>query len=301
MALLPYLPFEIPPLFHECPHHTHTEQFADRGRSGACNKGHGVLSDETPAKKERKGNPMPTKSHSIRSRLVLAALCGAAVTGSVLAPSAQADEWNKKTVVTIDQPIQITKTVLAPGQYVFKLLNSSSDRHIVQIFNTRENHVYATILAIPNYRLEPEGHSQFRFYETPAGRVKALRAWFYPGDNYGQEFPYPKHLEMAAVTNTTTASAETTTTTQSSTADRSTEDTVTQAETQPMTETPPPVVQQEQQPVETAENTPPPVPEPPPAPTPAPALPKTATFYPLIGLSGLLLLGVRGLLRRQHS
>ena len=30
------------------------------------------------------------------------------------------------------------------------------------------------------------------FWEVPAGQPKALRAWFYPGDNDGQEFAYPK-------------------------------------------------------------------------------------------------------------
>jgi hypothetical protein len=254
---------------------------------------------------------MLKKSNSImRSRLLLAALCGAAIAGSMFAPPAQADEWDKKTILTVDQPIQVTKTVLPPGQYVFKLLSSQSDRHIVQIFNTRENHLYATVLAIPNYRLEPEGHSRFRFWETPAGRVKALRAWFYPGDNFGQEFAYPKHLAMAETTTASTSN----TITQSSTADRSMEETTTepqpqtQAVTEPqMTEPQTNTQQQEQQPVETAENTPPPVmaepeqPAPQPAAAPAPALPKTASPYPLIGLSGLLLLGICGFLRRQHT
>src|SRR5262249_23540157 len=100
-------------------------------------------------------------------------------------------------------PIQVTDTYLEPGTYVFKLANSSSDRHIVQIFNADQNHLISTIMAIPNYRLQPTGNSRFMFWETPAGSARALRAWFYPGDNFGQEFRYPKHLrEIAAVTRT---------------------------------------------------------------------------------------------------
>lgn len=49
-----------------------------------------------------------------------------------------------------------------------------------------------TILAIPNYRLKPTGKTVFQFWEVPAGQPRALRAWFYPGDNFGQEFAYPK-------------------------------------------------------------------------------------------------------------
>ena len=47
-------------------------------------------------------------------------------------------------------------------------------------------------MAIPNYRMEPTGHSQFTFYETPPGTARAMRAWFYPGDNFGQHFVYPQ-------------------------------------------------------------------------------------------------------------
>ena len=53
-------------------------------------------------------------------------------------------------------------------------------------------HLVTTVLAIPNYRLRPTGKSIFAMWETPAGQPAALRAWFYPGDNFGQEFAYPK-------------------------------------------------------------------------------------------------------------
>src|SRR5262249_20997686 len=102
------------------------------------------------------------------------------------------------TILTVDQPIQVTNTLLQPGTYVFKLADSTADRHIVQIFNRDESHIINTILAIPNYRLQPTGKSQFAFWETPPGTAKALRAWFYPGDNFGQEFPYPKQLTQLA-------------------------------------------------------------------------------------------------------
>jgi hypothetical protein len=65
--------------------------------------------------------------------------------------SVKADDWNKKTVVTFSQPIEIPGGVVLPaGAYIFKLLDSSSNRHIVQIFNQDQTHIYATILAIPN-------------------------------------------------------------------------------------------------------------------------------------------------------
>src|SRR5438045_1944819 len=136
--------------------------------------------------------------------LKLSVLSGVALLGASLAPSLHADDWNKKTVLTVKETIQLPHTVLQPGTYVFKLADSLSDRHIVQIFNADETRIIATILAIPNYRLKPTDKSVFGFWETPAGNPRAMRAWFYPGDNFGQEFAYPKmeSVEIAKIART---------------------------------------------------------------------------------------------------
>jgi hypothetical protein len=118
--------------------------------------------------------------------------------GTVFSPGAKADESNRKTVMTFSGPVEIPGVhlkgwgVLPAGTYVFKILDSQTDRHIVQIFNADETQIYATILAIPNYRLKVTGKTVVTFRERPAGQPEALRAWFYPGENYGEEFVYPK-------------------------------------------------------------------------------------------------------------
>jgi hypothetical protein len=137
-------------------------------------------------------------------------VCFAALIGTALLPSAKADEWNNKTVMTFSGPVEIPGVhltgwgVLPAGTYVFKLLDSQSDRHIVQIFSQDEKTVYATILAIPNYRLKATSKTVITFSERPAGEPEALRAWFYPGKNWGDEFVYPKAraVEIAKLTNT---------------------------------------------------------------------------------------------------
>jgi len=118
----------------------------------------------------------------------------------------KADQWNKKTIVTFSQPVEIPGAgaqVLPAGTYVFKLLDSSSNRHIVQVFNERGDHVYATILAIPNYRLQTTDKTVMTFGERAAGQPEAIRAWFYPGANWGEEFVYPKTraVELAKLSN----------------------------------------------------------------------------------------------------
>jgi len=241
------------------------------------------------------------KLHSlIPSRTALTAMCGVAFLLGSVTIRANADAWDKKTILTVNQTIQVSDTVLEPGQYVFKLLNSSSDRHIVQIFNADQNHVYATILALPKQRMEPTGDTQFTFWETPAGTARALRAWYYPGDTIGQEFPYPKHLNELAMVETWSTPAP--------------------APPEPVTQPaePEPTIQPqaatrdedrdrsaEQQPVEIAENSPPaptpaPAPEPQPSPQSAQELPKTSSPYPLVGISGGILLGLYGLLRLKR-
>ena len=118
----------------------------------------------------------------------------------------KADNWNKKTVVTFSVPVEIPGVgaqVLPAGRYVFKLMDSPSDRNIVQVFNEPMDHVYATILAIPNYRLKATNKTVMTFGERAAGSPEAIRAWFYPGANWGQEFVYPKNraIELAKLTN----------------------------------------------------------------------------------------------------
>jgi LPXTG-motif cell wall-anchored protein len=138
------------------------------------------------------------------------ALFLAALAGSLTLGTLSADTWNKKTKVTFSQPFQIpgpnteARVVTLPaGTYVFKLLDSSSNRHIVEVTNTRENKVYSTILAIPDYRVNATSKTVMYFSERKAGVPMAVKSWFYPGDNYGQRFVYPKvkAQELAAVLN----------------------------------------------------------------------------------------------------
>jgi LPXTG-motif cell wall-anchored protein len=215
------------------------------------------------------------------NRLVVA-MASVGLLGVALVPGARADEWNKLTTMTVNEPIQVPNQVLPAGTYVIKLLDSPSDRHIVQIFNADQSHLFTTILAIPNYRIQPTGKTVFTFWETPPGQPKALRAWFYPGDNFGQEFAYPKSaaVQIAAVSHQPVPTTE-----------------ATQAAELPKAE----VTQTQPEPQQEAQNTPPPPPqEAAPAPEPAPApqeLPKTGSPYPLIGLAGIFSLGLFALVR----
>lgn len=120
---------------------------------------------------------------------ILITLC---VLGALIVPNARADEWDKKTTLTFNEPVQVPGTTLPAGTYVFKLANSESDRTIVQIFNEDETKLITTILAVADYREKTPDKTIVSFDERPVGQPEALKAWFYPGDNFGVEFVYPK-------------------------------------------------------------------------------------------------------------
>jgi len=246
----------------------------------------------------------PQSNNARRSRVALISMSGVALAVSMFAIAAQADEWDKLTILTTTEPMQVTDTVLPAGQYAFKLINSESDRHIVEIYNADRTHLITTIMAVPNYRIQPTGGTRFMMWETPAGSPKALRAWFYPGDNFGQEFPYPKNLKQVSTTQTAsnTPSPAPEPAPVVTAAPEAEPQPVAQVE--PVAPAPQPQVEQQQE-VVIAQNTPPPAPvatpeQPVQESTPAPAeLPKTASPYPLFGLIGLLALGAGVVVRKQ--
>lgn len=135
---------------------------------------------------------------------VIATIFCLSLTALAFSSSARADDWNKRTVVTFSQPVEVPGGVILPaGTYVFELVDSLADRHIVRIFNKDKTHVYATILAIPNWRLNTTDKTVMTFGERSVGSPEAIRSWFYPGANSGEEFVYPKRraVELAKVTN----------------------------------------------------------------------------------------------------
>jgi hypothetical protein len=117
-------------------------------------------------------------------------------------PQVKAQVRSEKTIMTFSDPFEVPGVdaqILPAGTYVFKLLDSDSDRNIVQITNEDGTHVFTTILAINNYRLKRTDKTVLTFKERGEGQPEAIKAWFYPGYAYGQEFVYPKKraIELA--------------------------------------------------------------------------------------------------------
>ncbi len=202
----------------------------------------------------------------------------------MFAAGAQADTaFSKRTVVTFSQPVEIPGQVLPSGTYTIELYESFGNRHIVRIYNADRSQLIATVLAIPNRRLTPTEDNVLKFSERPGNAPDALKAWFYPGDNSGQEFVYPKAraVELAQQTQEPIPAVETEPAT------------IEEFKSKPIvSETP------EKTEVAIAEVAPTPAPE---TVESAPALPKTASQIPLIALLGVLSVTFAFVLKRFVS
>jgi hypothetical protein len=136
---------------------------------------------------------------SVRNKLVIAVSCLAIF--AVMAPSATAQRFDRGTTVTFNEPFEIPGKTLPAGNYVFRLMDIAGSRNVVQILNADETKSHAIVLAISDYRLEAPEKTAITFYEAERGAPLPLRAWFYPAYNYGVEFVYPKKkaVEIAKV------------------------------------------------------------------------------------------------------
>jgi len=137
---------------------------------------------------------------------MVALLCSFALVAMAFAVNVQADTFDKKTVITFSESFEVPGVdaqILPAGTYVFKVFESFGDRNIVQIFNADETHLFTTILAINNFRLKPTEKTVMTFKERGEGQPEAIKAWFYPDNNFGQEFVYSKKraLELAKIVN----------------------------------------------------------------------------------------------------
>jgi hypothetical protein len=131
----------------------------------------------------------------MNSKLNAASLGGLLALSFLMTKPVMADEWNKKTEFQFSAPVEIPGRVLAPGKYVFELANNQTDRNMVQVFSedsTGNESLVTTILAIPDRTLNTPQQPILRFEERHSGSPEAIQSWFYPGENAGWAFVYPK-------------------------------------------------------------------------------------------------------------
>jgi len=199
------------------------------------------------------------------------------------------------SMLTVATPVEVPGTILDPGTYVVKLVETQADRDVVTITSEDGKKVYATVICAPHPTTEAPRHATFVFYNVPEGANKVLHTWYAPNDSIGLDFIYPPD-RAAALRQETNEEVPALTAEQSNALS---------------SRAAPPAVTTDAEPPKAAEA---PVPPPPPAPAvaaqapPAPqpaaltadaseTLPKTASRTPLVLAAGILALGVASGLR----
>ena len=124
--------------------------------------------------------------------LVLNAILYLSLVSTSVFQQYSAFEWNKKTTLSTESPVEFPGIVLESGNYVVRLREGGDRRSIVEILNQDETQVLATVVAVPDHRLRPEDNSDFTFHEIKHDGPRPVRSWFYTGDLIGLEFVYPK-------------------------------------------------------------------------------------------------------------
>ena len=124
----------------------------------------------------------------VRSTMIAAC---AALALTAVAAGAQTTQ-DRTTFVTFSGPVSIPGKTLPAGTYTFRLADSQTDRHIVQVLEKDSQKLIATMLAVPADRAEADGDPVVTFKETPSDQPPAVRYWYYAGERAGNEFVYPK-------------------------------------------------------------------------------------------------------------
>jgi LPXTG-motif cell wall-anchored protein len=222
--------------------------------------------------------PIERRFHGmIHRKSFLAALSSLAVFVLFSAVSARADDLAWRTRLHLDTATEIPGMLLQPGDYVIKVVDTKEPRKIVQFLNSDETQVIQTVVAVPNYRVRSEGNSEFTYFERAAGGPPALKTWFYPANNFGVEFVYPK-AKAEVIAQTTHQEVYATESTKPEVSEKIV------AVTPERKEVP---VQEEVAPA----------PAPMPAPAPPTSLPQTGSDLPLVALAGMMALALAAVLR----
>jgi hypothetical protein len=136
-------------------------------------------------------------------RSTFLALFFAAGTSSTLTAASPAEQWFKKSVITLTDLSEVPGMVVEPGTYVLKADEQSAfSRTTIELLNQDETLTLTTFVAVADHRQRPDYDTVFSYFPGVTNGPKPIQTWFYPGDMNGYEFVYPKARakEIAQVT-----------------------------------------------------------------------------------------------------
>jgi LPXTG-motif cell wall-anchored protein len=192
---------------------------------------------------------------------------------------AQGTPVQRTTKLNISEPTEIAGTILEPGSYMIRVHDVTNGKVQVQVTDETQTKVFATVTAMRmrrNLDTNQQQTDQTEFTYTSVNGHPALSTWFYPGDEWGEQFASGKATWIAQ--------SDAGTVTQTRTETKATE--VATAPAPAPTPAPARVVENNPPAPEPAEVAPAPMTRTAPA-----QLPRTGSSLPLLGLIGLGALG----------
>ncbi len=136
----------------------------------------------------------------------VAAICCLGFLALTITARVEAQTTNEKTIMTFSEPFEV------PGVWG----SDPSRRHLCLYTRGlafrpehRQNHKRRRNTCLYHhprhrqFRLKPTDETVLTFKERGEGQPEAIKAWFYPGYAWGQEFVYPKKraIELAKIAN----------------------------------------------------------------------------------------------------
>jgi len=119
------------------------------------------------------------------------------VFGALAAAPVRGETFDKRTVFTFNRPISVPGVTLPAGDYMFRIVDTTTGRKVIQVLSGDGKTPYAMLHSIPEIRRDASEKPEVRFLETAKGQPSAIKTWWYPGERTGYEFIYPKDQAKA--------------------------------------------------------------------------------------------------------
>ena len=130
------------------------------------------------------------------SSQVIRAISGIGLGLALFASTAQAQPEDKRTYFTFSAPIALPGTTLPAGRYVFRIVDTTTSRKVIQVQSEDQKKSFAMMNTIPDQRRDPAKDATVAFYETAKGTPAAVKSWWYPGESIGYQFIYPRRQAL---------------------------------------------------------------------------------------------------------
>ena len=120
------------------------------------------------------------------------AILGLSLGVTLYASTATAQPEDKRTFFTFSAPIALPGTTLPAGRYIFRIVDTTTTRKVIQVMSEDGKKPYVMANTIPDQRRDAPKDATVAFYETPRGTPAAVKTWWYPGESIGYQFIYPR-------------------------------------------------------------------------------------------------------------